>query len=171
VKGIRSLQETCPVPAPCGLRVPITLAQVGVDRVALRAAAHRLIRLRWSNHKLTRLMRREARQAGVLARLSPSRLCRDCRAWAASSFQVLPAQTERIDRVLPVEVSAEGQGCEEVIARLMRPYESPSEWNTARRIAMIDARHAKTRESAVLTALETIFFTTGLSAAASSSSG
>jgi len=140
----------------------VVLAELGPDRGALRATARTIRNLRWTDRRLTRLVHREEQAVDALAALPDPRLCTDFRSWATSSFRVLPAQTERFDRELTIEVATEGQGREEVIARLLRPYELPAERRTIQRTAMIDARHATATESTFWATLKAISVATGL---------
>lgn len=149
----------------------ITLAEIGPDRNALRATARKIRNLHWTDRKLTRLVRREDQEAKALASLPDPQLCTDLRAWAASSFRVLPVQTEHVNRELAVEVSEEGQGREEIIARRLRPYELPAEHRTVRRTAAIEARRNRATESTFLAAFKTISVATGLAPPEPPSSG
>jgi hypothetical protein len=140
----------------------IVLADLGTDRDALRATARKINNLHWTNRRLTRLVRREDQEAEALAGLPDPQLCADFRAWAASSFRVLPAQTEHVDRVLTIEVNAEDQGREEVIMRLLRPYELSADRRTLRRTKMIDLARNRVTDSTFLAAFKAISVATGL---------
>jgi len=92
-------------------------------------------RLHWSNPKLTRRVASYAAKLKALTVLVMPDVCGDVRAWATSGYRTLPASTTQFDR----QFSAEDVGIGEVPARLLAPYEHPSERATLARTTQFES--------------------------------
>jgi hypothetical protein len=77
--------------------------------------------LRWSNPKLTQIAQHYAKSLRELAAIAMPDLCGDVRAWSASDFRSIPANTLRIDQLVePIEGHT-------IPPRLLAPYVRPAE--------------------------------------------
>jgi hypothetical protein len=107
--------------------------------------AHTIEHLRWSDRRLTRLVRAEAAEERAVATLALPDVCADIAAWKASAYAALPQSAARfLARVQAIE-SLPGAGTSEesreaAILRLLRPYETPSQRRTAERIERLEAQ-------------------------------
>jgi hypothetical protein len=107
--------------------------------------AHAIEHLRWSDRRLTRLVRAEVAEERAIATLALPDVCADIAAWKASGYAALPQSAARfLTRVYAIEsLSVVGQSeefREAAIMRLLRPYERPAERQTARRIERLEAQ-------------------------------
>lgn len=112
-------------------------------------AAKRFLRavrgLRWSDPRLTRTVRRYARQLQTLARLAIPNVCADVRAWVDSTYRTLPADTVLFDQqFFPAWV-----GVGDLPSALI-PYERPEERGTIKRIEAIKSVLADHEARAVI---------------------
>lgn len=101
--------------------------------------------LRWSDRRLTRLVRAEAAEELAIATLALPDVCADIAAWRASAYAALPPSAVRFLAHLQAIESLQGVGLSEesreaAIMRLLRPYERPAERQTARRIERLEAQ-------------------------------
>jgi len=101
-------------------------------------------RLRWSDRRLTRLVRAEAAEERSIAALALPDVCADIAAWKASGYAALPQSAASfLARVRGIESSSFVGPSEErreaVILRLLRPYETPAQRRTARSIERLEA--------------------------------
>ncbi len=110
--------------------------------------------LRWSNARLTRLVRFQAAEERGVSTLALPDVCADIAAWKASAYAVLPksvgaflARSEAIEAELFVGSSEELR--ETVILRLLKPYESPAERRMATRVERVEKRAGDRVSSAV----------------------
>jgi hypothetical protein len=99
-----------------------------IQPLSARAAsfAARADTLRWSNRRLTRLVRLADAQQRALARIMPPQLCSDIAAWVAGGYQGAPHRTTRFLaalRGLAQEGTIHGRPLEGQILRLLAPYE------------------------------------------------
>ncbi len=99
----------------------------GADAGTIRSFVRAVKPLRWSNHKLTGLVARYAKSLQELAVLPLPDLCGDIRAWRASGYKTVPADT--ISFVQHAE-AIEGHP---IPARLLAPYELPNDKATVKR--------------------------------------
>ncbi|MDQ6811691.1 MAG: hypothetical protein M3Z95_07315, partial [Actinomycetota bacterium] len=88
---------------------------------AIRSFGAKIARLRWSNHAITRMAAKYASDLHQLASVPLPALCADVRAWKASGFQTLPANTlalvHSVEEVQPTPIPP----------RLLAPYERGSD--------------------------------------------
>jgi hypothetical protein len=105
-------------------------------------------RLRWSNPRVTRLVRRRAAEERGAATITLPDVCADIAAWKANAYAVLPqsasaflARSEAIEAELFVGPSEEER--EAAILRLLRPYESPADRTIAKRLERLEAQLRK----------------------------
>jgi hypothetical protein len=118
----------------------LTRPVVAVELRFVRAVEH----LRWSNDRLTRLVRSLLASQKALARwtLSPPDLCADMKSWAASGYKTLSPETKRFLRQT-AEPQAGTDGLrlletpEEAIARMLRPHEDHHAKATARQLSRL----------------------------------
>jgi hypothetical protein len=100
------------------------------DADAVRKLQRTLMRLSWSNPKVTRHAHSYARSLRELVALQTPDLCGDVRAWSATGFKVVPLSTARFDRhVEAIEGSP-------LPRSLLTPYLAPED----RALAARDAR-------------------------------
>lgn len=115
------------------LEVTHTFAQP--QRNARIAFAKKVQRLRWSNRKLTYYIRGSAAEERANAELVAPEVCSDARALAASGFQTVSASTTRFlrqanaadSKVVIVVKPGESGELDEVIRKMLKPYERPDE--------------------------------------------
>jgi len=137
-------------------------ASAAPERPALLRTSKEIGHLRWSNSRLTRLVRRRAAEESGAATVALPDVCAEIAAWKASAYVALPqsagrflARTEAIESesyVGPSEVPREA-----FILRLLKPYESPADKRIARRVEHLEdqvGRRVSSAISAVRTKLE-----------------
>jgi hypothetical protein len=139
------------VRAEIGAGVFLTLERP--ERSATISFAKKVERLRWSNRKLTYYVSHSAREEVAKEELALPDICVDARAFAADGFTAAPATTERFLRSYDAANSITtitGPGdLEEIISRLLKPYERPDEK------ALIPHKPTKREIEQALTILET----------------
>ena len=122
-------------------------ADVAPVRSATLRLAHAIAHLSWSSRRLTRVVRSQAVAERSIATLALPDVCADIAAWKASAYATLPPSATRFLELLDT-IGTAGATSEEsreaVIARLLRPYESPSERRTFRRMAQLEVRTGRT---------------------------
>jgi hypothetical protein len=103
--------------------------------------------LRWSDRRLTRLVRAEVAEERAIATLALPDVCADIVAWKTSGYAALPqsaasflARVQAIGSLSSVGPSQESR--ETAILRLLRPYEAPAQRRTARLIEHLEAQIA-----------------------------
>jgi hypothetical protein len=107
--------------------------------------AHAIEHLRWSDRRLTRLVRNEVAEERAFATLALPDVCADIAAWKASAYAALPQSASRfLARVQAIDsLSVAGQleeSREAAIRRLLKPYEGLAERQAARRIERLEAQ-------------------------------
>jgi hypothetical protein len=114
-------------------------------RSMLLRLAHTIEHLSWSNRRLTRFVRAEAAEERAIATLALPDVCADIAAWKANGYAALPqsaarflARAQAIESLSFTGPSAESR--EAAIMRLLRPYETPVQRRTARRIEHLEAQ-------------------------------
>ncbi len=86
------------------------------DAAIVRRFLHAVDPLKWSNPGVTRAARAYARNLQAMTALSTPSLCADTRAWIASGYKAVPADTEQFDRhVEAIEIK-------ELPRKLLAPY-------------------------------------------------
>lgn len=114
--------------------------------------------LRWTDRRLTRLVRAEVAEERAIATLILPDVCADIAAWKASGYVALPETAARfLARVQAIGSFSEGVGPSEesreaAIMRLLRPYERPAERRTAKRIERLEVQIDKRLTAAGATA-------------------
>ncbi len=116
-----------------------------------------IARLRWSDHRLSRLVHAEADEERAIVTLALPDMCADIAAWKASAYAALPpsavgflAHVQAIESSSIVEPREELR--EAVIMRLLRPYEGPAERRTAERVRRLGVLVTRRLAVAALTA-------------------
>jgi hypothetical protein len=125
--------------------------------------------LKWSDRRLTRLVRVEAGEERAIARLALPDVCADIVAWKASVYVSLPQSAASfLARVQAIEfLSVAGQSLEPreaVIMRLLKPHETSADRRTARRIERLEALIGRRLNAARTIAEKTLAAAFGVSA-------
>jgi hypothetical protein len=94
--------------------------------------------LRWSNPNLTRIARHYAKTLEGLAALPLPNLCENVREWAASDFRTIPAVTLQLDE------QAEALEGHTIPAKLLAPYERPSDRSIVAKTARLEKKLEQT---------------------------
>jgi hypothetical protein len=84
--------------------------------------------LRWSSRGLTNAVQSYVSNIRVLTKLAPPNVCTDVRAWVASGYQTLPANTVRFDQQFMPNWVAIGE-----LPHGLSPFERPDEASIIRR--------------------------------------
>ena len=113
----------------------VTHAFAQPQRNARIAFAKKVQRLRWSNRKLTYYIRGSAAEERANAELVAPEICSDASALAASGFQTVSASTTRFlqqanaanSKVTIVVKRGESGELDEIIRKMLKPYERPDE--------------------------------------------
>ncbi len=103
--------------------VVVTLwsASYATDASPIRAFAHTVRHLHWSNPKLTHMTQRYANDLQELASLQTPNVCGDVTAWKETGFKTVPATSIQLDRrVEAIEPKA-------IPPSLLAPYEQPAD--------------------------------------------
>lgn len=116
-----------------------------LDMPAARRFMRVSARLRWSDARLTRAVRRYLGKLATLARISIPSVCADVRSWVTSSFQTLAPATTLFD----AEFFAVWVGVGELPSALGH-FERPDERATIRRIDAIKSELADLEARAVV---------------------
>jgi hypothetical protein len=124
--------------------------------------------LKWSDRRLTRLVRVEAAEERAIATLALPDVCADIAAWKASAYAALPQSSASfLARVHAIEfLSVAGQSAEPreaVIMRLLRPHETSTDRRTARRIERLEAQIGRRVHAARTIAEKTLAAAFGVS--------
>jgi hypothetical protein len=122
------------------------LAPSGAARLGFARAVGRL---RWSNPRLTRLVRGQAAEEAARVALGLPDVCADIEAWKASAYAALPqSATGFTARVEAIEsggyVGPSEQLREAVIMRLLKPYEGRGERRIVKQIERSEHRTDRT---------------------------
>jgi hypothetical protein len=88
---------------------------------------------RWSDHRLTALVHRLARENAGTIGPAPN-LCGDWKSWVASGYKILPAGTMRLLAQKRSPIGARGPELLERIEAKLERYEGPRERSLARRL-------------------------------------
>jgi hypothetical protein len=130
-----------------GEEMSTTLFYAGVAPTsAIRLTFARAIgQLRWSDRRLTRLVRALAAEEVAIVKLALPDVCSDIAAWKASAYAALPRSVVGfLARVGAIEslsfVGRSEESRERVITRLLRPYERPGERRTMKRLGEREQR-------------------------------
>ena len=110
----------------------------GADVVPIRAFAKTVSALSWSNPNLTRIARHYAKTLEGLAALPLPNLCENVREWATSDFKTIPATTLQLD------AQAEALEGHTIPAKLLAPYERPSDRSIVARTARLETKLERT---------------------------
>ena len=127
------------------------------ERSILLRMANTIEHLRWSDRRLTRLVRAEAAEERMIATLALPDVCADIAAWKADRYAALPQSAARfLAHVQAIESRSGGGPSEEspeaTIMRLLRPYEGPAERRTVRRIERLETQIGRRLKAAAATA-------------------
>jgi hypothetical protein len=109
--------------------------------------AHAIEHLRWSNRRLTRLVRAEVAEERALVTLALPDVCSDILAWKASKYAALPPSAAsfvaHMQAIESLSVGLLEESREAVIMRLLKPYETSAGRRTARRVERLEAMIGK----------------------------
>lgn len=101
--------------------VALWSASYSTDGAPIRAFAHTVRHLHWSNPKLTRMAQRYATDLQALASLQTPDVCGDVTAWKETGFKTVPATSIQLDRrVEAIEPKT-------IPPSLLAPYERPAD--------------------------------------------
>jgi hypothetical protein len=125
----------------------MSIAAIRSDARAVVSFDHTVEHLHWSNRTLTRTVTSYAAKLHSLSKLPPPHLCADVQAWTASGFQTLPPTTLRFDRRFSAVEVALG----DVPARLLAPYERPTETTILHRTHQLEMQLAEAEARALTT--------------------
>jgi hypothetical protein len=109
--------------------------------------AHAVDHLRWTDRTIARLVETFVAEERALAALTPPNICDDVRAWVANQYSAVSAATsDFLSRLHAIEERAKAETRlvpaeepEEVILRLLRPYESADDKTLVRRVEKLHA--------------------------------
>jgi hypothetical protein len=146
----------------------VVYASAATERSLLLRSSKEFGHLRWSNAKLTRLVRlRAAEESGVATAALPD-VCADIAAWRASAYAALPqtaseflARSEAIEAESFVGLTEESR--EAAILHLLRPYEGPADRRIAKRVERLEAQFSRHFSSAISAAAAKLGDTLGAS--------
>jgi hypothetical protein len=112
---------------PMSYDVAVALWRIsyGTGAAPIRKFVAAVMRLHWSNPRITAIAHQYATSLHLLSTLPMPDLCTDVRAWKASGFQAIPAQVTQTDRRWE---AIEG---ESVPLKLLAPYERGSDATVA----------------------------------------
>jgi hypothetical protein len=132
------------------------IAGVAPVRAATLRFDHADARLKWSDRRLTRLVRGQTAEERAIVGLEPPNMCADIAGWKASAYAALPQSAARFaSRVQAIEslsIVGRGEPRQAVIMRLLRRYERPAERRVAKHIQRAGAEietHLGRAQSAV----------------------
>jgi hypothetical protein len=125
--------------------------------------------LKWSDRRLTRLVRVEVAEERANATLALPDVCADIAAWKASRYAALPQNTAsflaRVHAIEFLSVAGQSEGFREAaIMRLLRPHETSADRRTARRIERLEAQIGRRLYAARTIAEKTLAAAFGVSA-------
>jgi hypothetical protein len=123
----------------------LEIAAYQSDRASMLAFAHAVRGLRWTNHRLDRMVGTYATKLEGFPALAMPDICADVSAWAASGFATLPASTIGFD----AGFEADDIEAEEVSLRLLRPYEGAGGAALLRRTKQLEEPLAEAEAEAV----------------------
>jgi hypothetical protein len=122
------------------------IAGVAPVRAATLRFGHADARLKWSDRRLTRLVRGQAAEERAIVGLEPPSLCADIAGWKASAYAALPPSAarfaSRVQAIASLSIVGRGEAREDVIMRLLRRYERPGERRAAKHIERAGAQIA-----------------------------
>ena len=111
---------------------------------ALVRLVHAIDHLRWSDRRLTALVRLRAEGEAATARLTVPNVCVDIAAWRSGAYASLPASSDRyVAQVAVVELGDVGGSREASILRQLEPFEGRTAKRIAARVKRLEARKEK----------------------------
>lgn len=119
------------------------LASVAPVRSMALRLAQTIVHLRWSNRRLTRLVRTEAVEERAFTTLALPDVCADIAAWKANGYAALPQSAASFAmRMQAIESLAERseEPREATIMHLLRPYETAAQSRIAKHIEHLEAQ-------------------------------
>ncbi len=119
------------------------LASVAPMRSMVLRLAQTIEHLRWSDRRLTRLVRTEAVEERAFTTLALPDVCADIAAWRTSGYAALPQSATRFaTRMQAIESLSEllDESREATIMHLLRPYETPAQSRIARHVEHLEAQ-------------------------------
>ncbi|HEY3866683.1 MAG TPA: hypothetical protein VGL54_11445 [Solirubrobacteraceae bacterium] len=110
----------------------------GTGSDSIQAFAKTVSTLKWSNPNLTSIARHYAKTLEGLAALPLPNLCENVREWATSDFKTIPATTLQLD------AQAEALEGHTIPAKLLAPYERPSDRSIVAQTARLETKLERT---------------------------
>jgi hypothetical protein len=132
--GAGSPEDEASQPLSYEVAVALWSVSYGTGAGPIRTFVDAVGRLRWSDRRLTRIAQSYATSLHELATLPLPDLCGDVRAWKAGGFKTVPAATTAIDR------RVEGIEAKSIPARLLAPYEQPTDRIILARATRLEAK-------------------------------
>jgi hypothetical protein len=124
----------------------VLFSAAGPDHSAMLRFAHSISDLHWSDPRIARLVRAQADEERTIASLPLPDVCGDVRAWAASGYHTLSAQTtvyvKRIGSIGGGESSKE-KSIEAAIAAWLSGHESPGEKRVTKATTVLEEAAGK----------------------------
>jgi hypothetical protein len=118
--------------------------------------------LRWSDRRLTRLVRTRAAEERAIATFALPDVCTAIEAWKASAYAALPQSASEF--LAHVEAIPFEESRETAILHMLKRYEGSTERRTAKRIEVLEARGSKRLTSAATAAQARLAAALGVSA-------
>lgn len=118
-------------------------------RSSLQRLTNAVAPLRWSSHRIARLVQAQVAEDRGLLELPPAPVCADIAVWKASAYATSPSdEVDYVKRVRAIQALAYlglvEEEREEVILRLLRRYESPPERQLAKRLRRLEDKFERT---------------------------
>jgi hypothetical protein len=130
------------------------------DAAAAVRFAHAIGHLRWHSSRLTKLVHAYAAQDLAELRLALPNMCADMRAWVASGYRTLPADTSRFvketEGTESQEASEMSMGSAEAISHRLAPYQDAAARRLRHRVAHLLAQLKHSLTGALLAAVTAI---------------
>jgi hypothetical protein len=127
-----------------------------------------VLRLRWSNPQLTKLLHSLAIESALQSAIPPPHLCADFTAWVASDYTTVPTETMRylhdsqvVSETTLIEPEPHEQltlDTQTIVERRLKPYENRADRRLARELAADDSKALNSPAlPALFTAVEEVY--------------
>jgi hypothetical protein len=155
--GAGSPENAASAPMSYEVAVALWSTSYGIDAGPIRTFADTVKRLRWSNNpRLTHLAHSYATDLYELSTLALPDLCGDVRAWQATGFRTVPADTASLDR------RAEAIEPHTVPTSLLEPYVRPADRGLLARTTRLETKLLNTETVTGFSDWDQILETLGL---------
>jgi hypothetical protein len=128
----------------------------GTDAKPIATFVHAVSHLRWSNPRLTQIVKSYASTLHKLATLSPPPLCSDVQAWHANNFGAIPAGVSSFDKYV------ESLEAKPISPKLLAPYEQAGDASLVARTTRLEGKLLDVETSMGYDDLEELLDTLGL---------